>query len=304
MQHLISVEASLIDPASDLQLKKRCRKSAALEQEMTSAISDVIRVGEWSFSPERASLSRGDERRRLEHRAAKVLELLCRRQGAPVKQGELIEAVWSGRALSHNSVAVVIADLRRALDDDTRNPRFIETIPKRGYRMAAPVEFGHEQGEAEQAGAVAAPKRLGVLLFLLLALLLGADLAGWAYIQSRSTPQPFTVVVGDFPNETGIAEFDSLTPAVTELVATELARLDGLRVVRGDTGSVDARVHGRIILWTGDAAVALHAEDPRSGAVPWSGMASGPSNLLPRQVRDELDEFGQTIRRRRSIPGS
>jgi DNA-binding winged helix-turn-helix (wHTH) protein len=102
-------------------------------------MSNSIKIGEWSFSPREAALSRGDERRRLENRAAETLEHLCRKNGEIVSHAELVEAVWQGRSLSPNSVAVVIADLRRALEDDARTPKYIETVPKRGYRMAASI---------------------------------------------------------------------------------------------------------------------------------------------------------------------
>src|SRR4051794_5789758 len=94
----------------------------------------TYRVGEWQFHPASGELRRGAELRRLEPRAARTLELLCGARGAVVSQDELIKDVWDGRSLSENSVAVVIGQLRRALGDDARDPKLIETIPKRGYR--------------------------------------------------------------------------------------------------------------------------------------------------------------------------
>src|SRR5215217_1243145 len=95
------------------------------------------RIGGWEFSPSSGELRRRTDVRRLEPRAARALQLLCEANGAVVSQEQLIAEVWQGRALSDNSVAVVIGQLRRALDDDAREPRLIETIPKRGYRLRA-----------------------------------------------------------------------------------------------------------------------------------------------------------------------
>src|SRR3954469_16690217 len=95
------------------------------------------RIGGWEFSPATGELRRRADVRRLEPRAAKALELLCEANGEVVSQEQLIDGVWQGRSLSENSVAVVIGQLRRALDDDAREPRLIETIPKRGYRLRA-----------------------------------------------------------------------------------------------------------------------------------------------------------------------
>lgn len=257
----------------------------------------TFRFGEWTFSPDAATLVRGSERRRLEHRTSRVLELLCVRAGEPVSRAELVDAVWEGRALSDNSVAVVIADLRRALGDDSRRPRYIETIAKRGYRLAAAIEATAAPLEPVSA----ARHRARFLLPLLLLLLAGAALAFWA--PWRASPAEVAVSVGDFPNQTGSPRYDPLVPAVSQLVATELARLEGVRVVRGGGEAAAVRVHGTIILWTGHAAVALHAVDPRSETVLWSGMAGGPSERLPAQVRTQLEAFGTLVRARRSERG-
>src|SRR5215207_8904327 len=93
------------------------------------------RVGGWEFLAATGELRRRTEVRRLEPRAAKALELLLDAGGEVVSQEELIAKVWGGRSLSDNSVSVVIGQLRKALDDDAREPKLIETIPKRGYRL-------------------------------------------------------------------------------------------------------------------------------------------------------------------------
>src|SRR3954451_24295020 len=101
------------------------------------------RIGAWEFSPATGELRRRTDLRRLEPRAAKALEMLCEAGGEIVSQEQVIDGVWQGRSLSENSVAVVIGQLRRALDDDAREPRLIETIPKRGYRLRA--DQGNDQ---------------------------------------------------------------------------------------------------------------------------------------------------------------
>jgi DNA-binding winged helix-turn-helix (wHTH) protein len=244
-------------------------------------MAEQILVGEWHFSPQMSALSRGGERRRLEHRAAMVLELLCRRQGTPVSAAELVAAVWNGRALSQNSVAVVIADLRRALGDDSRQPRYIETIPKRGYRLVASVS------EAPTVSMAARPvRRIGIVV----AVLVLAFMAGGALLFANRARAPFTVEVVAVPNETRDSAYDPLAMAVTELIGTELGRLPNVRVMRG-ARRVNAQIRGTLILWNGQAALAMSAEDPGSGSVLWSGMASGPAGLLPAQVRSEMGEF-------------
>src|SRR2546430_2002138 len=94
-------------------------------------------IGDWRFHAGEDELRRPGERRKLEHRAARTLELLCGRRGEVVSREAILEAVWQGRAVSPNSVAIVISDLREALGDDARSPRHIETVAKRGYRLHA-----------------------------------------------------------------------------------------------------------------------------------------------------------------------
>src|SRR5687767_9601318 len=90
--------------------------------------SQQYRIGGWTFRAGENELLKDGERRRLEDRAARTLELLCRRAGEAVAQDEIIAEVWNGRSQSPNSIPVVIGQLRKALGDDARSPRFIETL--------------------------------------------------------------------------------------------------------------------------------------------------------------------------------
>jgi DNA-binding winged helix-turn-helix (wHTH) protein len=248
------------------------------------ALADEIQVGEWCFTPATATIVRAEERRRIEHRAAKVLELLCARRGEPVSAEELTQAVWGGRALSPNSVAVVIADLRRALDDDARAPRYIETIPKRGYRLLVPVE-------AAQVAAPLPSRRIPGHLVVVALALIAVVAAGLWWTRA---PEPYRVSLAAIPNATEHAAYGPLAAAVTDLVGAELSGLERVQVMRGE-GAVDARISGRLVLWNGQASVSLSAVDPRTGAVLWSGMAAGPASQLPRQLHALVADFGKKV---------
>ena len=265
------------------------------------APTNEIMVGDWAFSPGSGSLARNGERRRLEHRAAKVLELLCRRSGEPVSAAELVETVWSGRALSQNSVAVVIADLRRALDDNSRQPRYIETIPKRGYRLLAPVVAEETAPDGTSAAdPEVIPPRPRTRRFMLAALILAAvaGLAALIFVTSR-TAAPLVVAIAAIPNETGDRGYDPLALAVTDLVATEVGGVPGVQVMRAPGGPVDAQISGRLVLWNRQASLSLRAVDPATGAVLWSAMAAGPADALPRQIHAAAADFRAYVAARR-----
>src|SRR5262249_19846655 len=89
------------------------------------------------------------QHRALSPRAFDVLRYLIEHRGHVVEKAELIEQLWEQRFVSENALTRVVADLRRALGDSVSSPRYIETVPKRGYRFVATVIEEFESGEAE-----------------------------------------------------------------------------------------------------------------------------------------------------------
>jgi Tol biopolymer transport system component/DNA-binding winged helix-turn-helix (wHTH) protein len=97
-------------------------------------------VGGWRVEPSLNRVSRGGSVRQLEHKAMAVLVCLASRAGRLVSKQELIDTVWPMDAIAENTLTHAISDIREALGDDARSPTFIETIAKRGYRLAASVQ--------------------------------------------------------------------------------------------------------------------------------------------------------------------
>ena len=108
-------------------------------------------VGEWLVEPTLNRLTNGGETLQLELKAMDVLVFLATRAGELVAKTELLDAVWETEFVSDNTLTRRIAQLRDALGDDARNPRYIETITKRGYRLIAPVT-AVDAATAEVAG--------------------------------------------------------------------------------------------------------------------------------------------------------
>ncbi|QPF72111.1 tetratricopeptide repeat protein [Roseateles sp. DAIF2] len=99
-------------------------------------------LGDWAVDPGSNSLSRAGERRQVEPRAMQVLQALSERPGEVFSAEQLLQRCWpeeQGPALGDNPVHKTVAQLRRALEDSATEPRYIETIRKRGYRVVAPV---------------------------------------------------------------------------------------------------------------------------------------------------------------------
>ncbi|HEV7499987.1 MAG TPA: LpqB family beta-propeller domain-containing protein, partial [Vicinamibacteria bacterium] len=95
-------------------------------------------------------VARGPQPIPLEPKAFDLLVLLLERPGQLVTKQEILDGVWRQTAVSDNALTRIVAHLRKALGDDARDARYIETIPTRGYRWRAPLE-------RSEAAAAAAP---------------------------------------------------------------------------------------------------------------------------------------------------
>lgn len=186
-------------------------------------------IGRWHFEVADGVLRGGSGDRPLEDRAARTLAALCRRRGEIIGRDELLAEIWHGRAVSPNSVAVVIGDLRRALDDDARNPTHIVTIAKRGYRLnATPVVVPDAQPPKRHAwsghaGPWLAVSGMGALLALVL-VLLPAPSGRWRQL-----------VVEPVGNETGLAGDQPLACALSTVVIDRASRFGAVRLIASDT---------------------------------------------------------------------
>ena len=119
-------------------------------------LSRSFQLGEWLIKPEDGSLTSADKSTRLEPLQMELLVFLCARAGQVVTKDEILEKVWQGRFVSDDTVKASFYQLRKALCDTPRKPRFIETLPKRGYRVLVnPVPLGLVKDSAISQGAAA-----------------------------------------------------------------------------------------------------------------------------------------------------
>lgn len=100
-----------------------------------------FRIGALLVQPERLTIVRDGQSTALEPRMMEVLIALAERAGEVVSAEQLLIEIWRGTFYGDNPVHKTIAQLRRRLGDSSREPEFIETIRKRGYRLIAPVAF-------------------------------------------------------------------------------------------------------------------------------------------------------------------
>jgi transcriptional activator of cad operon len=96
-------------------------------------------VGAWSVDPSASQISRDGEVVRLEARTMGLLLFLVERAGRVVSIDELLENVWPGVIVTQDSVYQAVASLRRVLGDDPKQPKYIATVPRQGYRLVAAI---------------------------------------------------------------------------------------------------------------------------------------------------------------------
>ena len=98
-----------------------------------------FKVGEWVVEPEINLISQGNKVITLEPKIMKVLVCLAGRPGEVVSKPDLLTEVWTDTFVTDYVLTRSISELRRIFEDDSKDPRYIQTIAKRGYRLIAPV---------------------------------------------------------------------------------------------------------------------------------------------------------------------
>jgi Tol biopolymer transport system component/DNA-binding winged helix-turn-helix (wHTH) protein len=99
-----------------------------------------FRISEWTVQPQINSLRKGDEVYHLEPKVMQVLVELASAPNETLTRDHLIETIWPGTFVSDHVLTRCISELRRVLNEDARAPKFIQNVPKVGYRLIAPVE--------------------------------------------------------------------------------------------------------------------------------------------------------------------
>ena len=98
-----------------------------------------LRIGAWRVNPASGQIARAGETVRVEARTMRLLLCLADRAGEVVSIDDLLEKVWTGVIVTPDSVYQAITSLRRLLGDDPKQPTYIATVPRLGYRMVATV---------------------------------------------------------------------------------------------------------------------------------------------------------------------
>jgi eukaryotic-like serine/threonine-protein kinase len=174
----------------------------------------ILRFGTFEVDLRGGELRKQGVRIKLQEQPFLVLKVLLGRSGEIVTREELRSQIWSANTFVDfdNSLNTAINKLREALADSADNPRFIETLPRRGYRFVAPVSGAGPQTPAPATAGQRADRLPRWRRTIAVAAVLLAAVAGvfWLW-RSRRAPvltETDTIVLADFANTTGEHVFD------------------------------------------------------------------------------------------------
>jgi transcriptional activator of cad operon len=262
---------------------------------MERPTTTLLRIGDWYVNPASSQISRNGETSRVEVRTMRLLLCLAEHPGEVVSIEDLLAQVWSGVFVNPDSVYQAVASLRRLLGDDPKQPTYIETVPRLGYRMVAAVSPWTESaisdnGAPENARPLNAPKRSSASRGLVLAIAIAAALclapvADFLF-RAKFTNNNRSTSSADVPRESvAVLPFLDLTDdmsqepfadGMTEELIDKLSKVPGLQVPPPTAsfyfkGKLWPHSHGTPQLTVADVAKSLGVVYILDGSVRKSG---------------------------------
>lgn len=251
--------------------------------------------GEFSVDLSAGELRRNGEKVRLQDLPFRVLAALVARPGEVVTREELRTSLWDAETFvdAEAGLNTAIAKLREALDDRADAPRFIETVPKRGYRFIAAVDRPS-----------ARPSRRWMAIAALVVLLCSAG--AYSIWRAAAKPTRPTIAVVLFRNETGKPDLDRLAQQLTDATVVTLAQNPAYAVIGNaailrtprifqDLAAIRTSLHADYIL-------VAQVQEPPSGLVIrahfirardqvhlWAKGIVAPAAELEREVVQTID---------------
>jgi DNA-binding winged helix-turn-helix (wHTH) protein/TolB-like protein len=205
--------------------RKRCYRERVTER---------VTFGLFELDPTTGTLTREGRPVRLQPQPARVLAILVDRAGDIVSREDLRRHIWTDGTYVdfERGLNFCIAQIRNALGDSADSPRFIETVPKRGYRFIAPVRpDGAAQPASPEPVTLAPPilleprRRHKSWVPIAAAAVLVAIVGVFAVAlwRAAAVDRPIRIAVVPFDNETGLDDFDRIARGVADATVARLA---------------------------------------------------------------------------------
>lgn len=210
----------------------------------TAAVSHTLRFDNYELDTRAGQLRKNGIKLRLRGQPLQVLGILVEHAGEVVTREELQRQIWTADTFVdfdhglHNA----IARIREALGDSAESPRYIETLPRLGYKFIGVVEDPPVPRQAEEpvveASQPAIPdaprKRIPTRIYIMCAMLL-LGFAAWAaqrYVHAKAGVQPIrSIAVLPLANLSGDPSEEFFADGMTDQLITDLAQIGSLRVI-------------------------------------------------------------------------
>ena len=264
---------------------------------------EAFQLGEAVVASSQRTILVNGRKSRVDYKTMRVLLALTRRAGEVVTKDEILTAVWEDRFVGDEVVTVAISQLRKALGDSPREPRFIETVPRVGYRLLPAPEAIHREPEGEgrdsgeRTGPVLhGPRRSWRRYVAGTAALLVALSLGWVWLQQRSPPERIPISVERPENVSGHSELDRLAADIGDgmlamLTRDPTARAFDATAMGDEVSEVGYRLSGSLSSDPSGLRLDLRAVDLRTREVIWMNRLVGPD------AEALVERFGPSFRK-------
>ena len=200
---------------------------------------EAFRISAWRIVPQLITVSRIGSIVRLEPKVMEVLVCLAQHAGEPVSRDKLLQTVWPATFVSDDVLTRSISELRRVFEDDARESRIIQTIPKRGYRLVAQVDTLNERSAmlpALDASRLQGVRNRGFAILVASVLVVSIGLvAVYAYkpksAGQNDLPQIRSVAVLPLQNLSADPAQEYFSDGMTDALITDLAQIGSLKVI-------------------------------------------------------------------------
>ena len=283
----------------------------------------MYRFDNFLVDPENWRLSRGGQEIHLEPVVLELLVYLISNREHLVTRQELMDTVWGDTVISESALTKAVARLRKALDDNSAAPRYLETVRSLGYRFVATVEEieGPDQPDQLLAKTARAVLRSGLFAAVVVTLITVAVF--WSRMPQHETPQADVVrslAVLPLNNLTGDPDQDYYVDGLQDLLITELSQLLGLRVtslqstkryrnselpttdIAGELG-VDALIEGSLLRQGSKIEVTIQLIDGRTDEHLWAERYVREEGYVFTLISDMASAIGAEIGAAAVSPG-
>ena len=290
-------------------------------------------VADWWVQPALSELRKDGQVIQLEPKVMAVLQHLASRPGEAISRQDLEDTIWQGTIVSYDALAKAINKLRDALGDDKKHPKYIKTIPKKGYQLIAQVRIETPQPEIPESTDKKEPSELSTTQQLAfkpwfigggIALLIAFLSILFLFLPYQKTNETAlvkntaqtnykpTIVVLPFKNISSSRDDDYLAEGLTSDLTTDLSKLSGLWVVSSNAvltykGNnmppqiIRKKFNARYVL-TGDLnkvdqtiRINAHLTDVEQGAILWANRYDRKYTDLFAIQNDVTQQIAQSL---------